>query len=93
MKFEYDYKKSLSNKLKHRIDFEEAQAIFEDPSRLELPAKSIDELRFLIIGNTAGKLWSMFITYRNSNIRIISVRRSSKKEIKLYEEENYSKGA
>lgn len=83
--FEYDSKKSDSNKSKHGIDFEEAQLIWEDPDFLEVQAKSDDEPRFLVIGKITHKHWSAVITYRDGNIRIISVRRSRKTEVILYE--------
>ena len=85
MKFEYDPNKSQTNLEKHGIDFEQAQEIWKDVSRLEIPARTIDESRFLVIGRIAGKCWSAVITYRGDNIRIISVRRSRIEEVELYE--------
>ena len=86
MAFEFDPNKSRSNKNKHGIDFEEAKALWEDPSLLEIEARVTEESRFLLIGKIAGKHWSAVVTYRASNIRIISVRRSRKEEVELYEE-------
>lgn len=85
MPFEYDPTKSLSNRDKHGINFDEAQALWKDENRLEIPAKTTDEPRFLLIGKIEGKFWSAVITYRDENIRIISVRRSRDEEIELYE--------
>jgi len=85
MTFEYDPKKSGSNKQKHGINFSEAQALWEDIDLLEIPAKEMDEPRFLVIGRIADKHWSGIITYRGENIRIISVRRARNEEIALYE--------
>ncbi|HEX9840461.1 MAG TPA: BrnT family toxin [Anaerolineales bacterium] len=85
MPFEYDPKKSQSNDEKNGIDFEEAQALWTDLDRLEIPAKTLDEPRYLGIGKISGKHWSAVITYRGENIRIISVRRSRDEEIELYE--------
>ncbi len=85
MKFEYDESKSLANLKKHGIDFLAAQALWNDLDALEIKAKSDDEERFLIIGLIQGKHWSAVVTYRNDNIRLISVRRSRKKEVLLYE--------
>lgn len=83
--FEYDNKKSTSNLKKHCIDFVEAQELWVDPELIELQVKSEDEPRFLVIGIIAKKHWTAVITYRGSTIRIISVRRSRKKEVELYE--------
>lgn len=86
MEFEFDPKKSLSNKVKHGVDFEEAQELWNDPHLLEIEARSSDEPRFLLIGRIADKYWSAVITCRDDKTRIISVRRSRKEEIDLYEE-------
>ena len=83
--FEYDNNKSTSNLTKHGIDFVAAQELWVDPELIELQVKSEDEPRFLVIGIVAKKHWSAVITYRGSTIRIISVRRSRKKEVELYE--------
>ena len=83
--FEYDEEKSNTNSENHGIDFIEAQKLWEDPGLLEIPARTQDEERFLVIGKIEEKQWSGIITYRNKNIRIISVRRSREEEIELYE--------
>lgn len=80
MRFEFDSQKSAANKVKHGIDFVEAQAIWEDPDRLEIPARSLDEPRFQVIGRIDQNTWSAFITYRHETIRIISVRRARPEE-------------
>jgi len=85
MNFEFDINKSKSNRIKHGIDFIEAQKLWDDPDLIEIPTKNIDELRLIIIGKIKGKHWSGIITYRESNIRIISVRRSRIEEVKIYE--------
>ena len=85
MEFEFDKRKSQINKRKHGIDFIEAQPLWNDPDRIEIPAKTIDEERFLIIGKISDKYWSTIITYRDERVRIISVRRSRKEEIDIYE--------
>jgi len=85
MAFEYDANKSNSNREKHGIDFDLAQALWVDEDRIEIPAKTQDEPRFLVIGKIKEKHWSAVITYRDGNIRIISVRRSRDEEIEIYE--------
>jgi uncharacterized DUF497 family protein len=83
--FEFNSNKSESNRFKHGIDFEQAQALWNDPLLLEIPAKLEDEPRFLVIGIIEQQHWSAIVTYRNANIRLISVRRSRKEEVALYE--------
>jgi len=93
MEFEFDSKKSRSNKKKHGIDFSQAQALWDDPDLMEIPARTSDEPRFLVIGKISGEYWSAVITYpstalgtgRREKIRIVSVRRSRKEEIDIYE--------
>lgn len=85
IKFEFDENKSHSNFEKHGINFVDAQQLWDDADLLEIPAKITDEPRFLVIGVIAGKHWSGVITYRNNRIRIVSVRRSRKEEVALYE--------
>jgi uncharacterized DUF497 family protein len=83
--FEFDAAKSESNRVKHGIDFAEAQNLWNDPMLLEIPAKTDDEPRFLMIGRIQGKHWSAVVTYRAGNIRLISVRRARSEEVALYE--------
>ncbi len=85
MNFEFDFRKSEVNKKKHGIDFIEAQALWEDPDIIEIPAKTSDEPRFLVVGCISDKYWSGVITYREEKIRIISVRRSRPEEVDIYE--------
>ena len=83
--FEFDDPKSESNKTKHGIDFVEAQALWLDSNLIEIPALVTDEPRFLIIGKILDKHWSAVVTYRDGNIRLISVRRSRIEEVAIYE--------
>ncbi|MCL5073887.1 MAG: BrnT family toxin [Actinobacteria bacterium] len=80
MDFEFDKNKSEANQQKHSIDFNEAKELWEDPDYVEIPVKTSDEQRFLIIGKISGKHWTGVITYRNKRIR-----RSKKEEIDIYE--------
>lgn len=83
--FEYDDQKSQANLDKHGIDFGTAQALWDDPSLIEIPAKILEEPRFLVIGCIGRKHWSAVVTPRNENIRVTSVRRSRTEEVAIYE--------
>lgn len=85
MVFEFDPVKSESNRIKHGIDFLEAKALWSDPMLLEIPAKTTDEPRYLVIGLLGNKHWSAVMTYRGDKIRLISVRRARAEEVALYE--------
>lgn len=83
--FEFDESKSRSNRKKHGIDFVDAQVLWDDLNVLEVPARTDDEPRFLVIGRIGGKHWPAIVTYRGAAIRIISVRRSRLEEVAIYE--------
>jgi len=85
MRFEYDINKSLSNKKKHGIDFEEIQELWKDEKMVEILTPFEDEKRYLNIGKIKGKFYSVITTIRGDRIRIISARRSRKKEVEIYE--------
>jgi uncharacterized DUF497 family protein len=84
MRFEFDSRKSAANKNKQGIDFIEAQALWSDPNRLEVPARSVDEPRSQGTGLVGRYLWTAFITYRGEAIRIISVRPARRTERTRY---------
>ena len=88
MGFEYDADRSSENKRKHGIDFEEAQALWADFSLLEIPARTSDEPRWMLIGKIGQKHWSAVVTRRGDNIRLISVRRSRAEEVAIYESQD-----
>jgi hypothetical protein len=83
--FEFDEPKSQANLSQHGINFIDAQLLWNDPGLLEIPAKTEDEPRYLIVGLIDGKYWSAVVTYRDANARLISVRRTRTEEVALYE--------
>ncbi len=85
MKFEYDQKKSMSNKTKHGLSLDEAKALWLS-SFVEIEANTLGEPRFMVIGKIKKKLHSCIYTVRGDVIRLISARRSSKSEEKIYDE-------
>jgi uncharacterized DUF497 family protein len=89
MEFEFDEAKSESNEVKHGIDFQAAQALWNDIDRIEIPARTEDEPRFLVIGRIGGRVWSAVVTPREQLTRIISVRAARRKEIDIYESKNF----
>lgn len=85
MEFEFDTNKSDLNRKRHGIGFVAAQVLWDDPDLIDIPAKTVDEARFMVIGRISQKHWSGIITYRGGKIRIISVRPSRKEEVQIYE--------
>jgi uncharacterized DUF497 family protein len=90
--FEYDPAKSEANLAKHGIDFEAAQNLWRDENRVLIAARSIGEERFALIGILDGKYWTAFATQRERMIRIISVRRSRRSEVREYEDRDQAEG-
>ena len=91
MEFEFDASKSRANRDKHGIDFMEAQQLWDDEDWLEIPARTEDEPKSVLIAALGQKLWSAFFTYRKGRIRLISVRRARKEEKELYYESEESR--
>jgi len=85
VEFEFNPHKSGTNQEKHGIDFTEAQRLWQDAMRVEVPARTVDEPRWLVIGRIDGKHWSAVMTHREQRTRIISVRRSRDEEVSIYE--------
>lgn len=85
MIFEYNAEKSIINKQKHGIDFEEAKVLWISDNVI-LTAISKGEQRFMIIGKINFILYSCIYTIRGRKTRIISCRRSREKEKGIYHE-------
>lgn len=84
--FEFDPTKSSTNAAKHGIDFEEAQALWLDERRVEIPVRTTPEPRLLVVAMWRGKHWSAVVTPRPPHLRIISVRRARPEETAIYED-------
>ena len=89
MKFDWDEGKSQKNLSKHGIDFESATNLWLDENRIEIDAPHPVEDRHIMIGKHLHKLWEVVYTMRANTTRIISVSRARKREVPLYEKENY----
>ncbi|MBO1224748.1 MAG: BrnT family toxin [Candidatus Scalindua sediminis] len=89
IRFSWDEQKNRTNQKKHRISFDEAQTVFFDENAIEYfdPGHSVDEDRFLMLG-IGFRLRVLVVSYslrqRGSEIRIISARKATKKEQKVY---------
>lgn len=85
MKFEWDENKNTINKKKHKISFETAAYVFEDPYYIEMFdfEHSVDEDRYIAIGRVGDVLFVVFTEKRDS-IRLISARLATNAERELY---------
>ena len=84
--FEFDPEKSEANKVKHGIDFVEAQALWVDGNVLIFPTGFEYERRWYAVALYRDRCWTAIFTWREETIRLISVRRSRKNENELYQE-------
>jgi uncharacterized protein len=87
VRFEFDELKSRLNQRKHGIDFVAAQGLWLDETLVEVPGRSENEARYMVIGRLDERHWSAVITYRGDAVRLISVRRSRPPEVAFYEGE------
>jgi uncharacterized protein len=89
MEFEWDPEKAAGNLAKHGVAFPEAATVFGDPLAITYsdPDHSEDDDRFLTFGHSSeGHLLVVSHTDRGRRTRIISARRATRKERKLYEQ-------
>ena len=89
IKFSWDAQKARQNLKKHRVSFEEASTVFFDEKAIEFfdPDHSKDEDRFLMLG-LSWRLRVVVVCYclrkNGSEIRVVSARKATKKEEKVY---------
>jgi len=91
LSFEWDEEKAKANLKKHRVGFDEAATVFTDPYSLTIhdPDHSANEQRYIDIDTSDnGRRLVVAYTERGSNIRIVSCRKVTPSERKLYEEAN-----
>ena len=87
--FDWDEDKAAANFKKHGISFDEAKTVFGDPFSVTIddPAHSASEYRFVDIGtSTSGMILALAYAERGRTIRLISCRKATKAERKIYEE-------
>ena len=88
MPFEFDPNKSAANKDKHGIDFDEAQALWNDDNRVENDTGFQGEARYMVTGSIGERIWTAVFTMRDGRVRLISVRRARDEEVERYKGNN-----
>jgi len=87
MTYQWDKNKATTNLRKHGIDFADAVSVFSDDSAITTPDERFDEERFITIGLDAlGRVLVVVYTWRGQNIRLISARPATRRELRQYEE-------
>lgn len=95
MEFEFDPQKSKKNKVKHEIDFGEAQMLWLDRAGIEIRLSFKEETRYARIAKISEadpEIWTAIFTLRSEKVRLISVRRARTKEKKVYGKSEDSAG-
>jgi hypothetical protein len=90
LRFRWDSRKAAANLQKHRVSFDEATTVFDDPLSVTIPDPdhSVGEQRLLLLGaSNRGRLLVVAHAERKDSIRIISARRADRQERQTYEEE------
>ncbi len=87
MNYQWDPAKAEANVKKHGVEFADAVGVFEDPTAITIEdPQSEGEQRFLSMGmDVLGRIIVVAFTYRGDDIRVISARKASKKEVRVYE--------
>jgi uncharacterized protein len=87
VQFEWDTHKAAANKVKHKIEFETAVKVFDDPFRHETDEPHDDDvIRFNVTGEVDGRLLIVTYTLRGDVYRIISARLADRHERRRYHE-------
>jgi uncharacterized protein len=87
--FDWDEDKATTNLKKHGISFEEAKTVFGDPFSVTIddPAHSVSEYRFVDVGTSiSGMILAVAYAERGQKVRLISCRKATRVERKIYEE-------
>ena len=90
MKFEWEENKATANLSKHRVSFDEAKTVFDDPLYVDFydPDHSYSEHRYIIVGHSQkGRLLIVSYTERENAIRLISARKVTRREREIYGED------
>ena len=87
MNYQWDPAKVTANIKKHGVEFADAVGVFDDPGAITIEDPDSErEQRFLAIGlDVLGRLIVVAFTYRGDDLRLISARKATRKEISIYE--------
>jgi hypothetical protein len=87
MNYQWDPAKATANLKKHGVEFADAVGVFDDPGAITIEDPDAEgEQRFLAIGlDVLGRLIVVAFTYRGDDLRLISARKATRREISIYE--------
>jgi len=88
MDYQWDPNKAKSNLKKHGVRFADAVSVFEDENAITIENEHESENRFITIGtDILLRILVIVYTFRGHIIRIISARKATARERKIYEEQ------
>jgi uncharacterized DUF497 family protein len=87
MNYQWDSVKAKANVKKHGVEFADAVGVFDDPDAITIEDQDSEgEQRFLSIGaDILGRIIVVAYTYRGDDLRLISARKATKQEVRIYE--------
>ena len=89
MSYEWDPNKAKSNFKKHGVKFADSVGVFEDENAITIEDDQEKEDRFITIGmDFMSRILVVVYTFRDIVIRIISARKATPRERKMYEEQD-----
>jgi len=92
MRFTWDKKKKKKNIEKHSIDFSELTRVFDKPMLTRIDNReAYGETRWISLGDLDGKIVILVYTEEGDTIRLISARRATKNEKRIYSEKVYQR--
>jgi len=87
VRYEWDEAKRIKNLLTHGVDFADAEKFQWQTAKVIIDNRhEYPEQRFIATGLIEKRLYVMAFTMRSGAIRIISLRKANKREVKIYEE-------
>ena len=85
MPFAFDPRQEHGQQGRARYRLRGRAGDLEGSGAVEAPTETGNEPRFVVVGVIGVKHWAAVRTFRGDNVRIISVRRARKEEIRRYE--------
>ena len=87
MRVEWDPDKAQAHRVRHGVSLPDAEAVLFDPHGITREDGSAEgELRFVTLGlDTLGRVLVVVHTYRGDTFRIISARKATRNEVRIYE--------
>jgi len=87
MRFQFDPTKAANNLRKHGVSFADAEGVFFDPLAIHRGDPDAEgEERFVAVGlGSAGQFLVVVYAFRDDDIRVISARRATRREMRDYE--------